>query len=253
MNLAFSGGGFLSVYQLGVAAGFVEYAPDIIKNLNSASGASGGAITASALVVCPDKLPELSRYCIEMGVKTRDFYTGAFHPRVSIPHLIEEALDRVFPDNAHQLANNKVHISLTRARDRQNILISEFFSKMDLIKCVACSCFVPFWSGIVPPFYRGERYLDGGISDNHPIPFDIQKTITISPFVGDGMICPNHVSLHDFENSDICIRRTIKFTLGDLHRATRALFSPDEASLRALCQQGFEDALEYLRKHHCKG
>ena len=64
------------------------------------------------------------------------------------------------------------------------------------------------------------------------------------------MICPNHVSLHDFKSECIC--HNLNLSLDNIHRASRALFSPDEESLKKLCQQGFEDALQYLRKHHCK-
>ena len=143
MNIAFAGSGLLSIYQLGVAAGLVEYAPDLVQNLNSASGASGGALTASALIACPDKIAELTRYCIDIGLKTRDYYTGAFNPRISVPHMIEESLDRVFPDNAHLIVGNKLYISLTRIPDKQNILVNKFSSKMDLIKVSLRSTVVP--------------------------------------------------------------------------------------------------------------
>lgn len=64
------------------------------------------------------------------------------------------------------------------------------------------------------------------------------------------MICPNHVSLHGFKHK--YVRHDLNLSLGNIRRATRALISPDEVSFKELCQQGFEDALQYLRQHHCK-
>jgi hypothetical protein len=48
---------------------------------------------------------------------------------------------------------------------------------------VVSSTFIPFFSGVMPSHFRGQRVLDGGFSANLPEIFDY--TITVSPFAGD--------------------------------------------------------------------
>lgn len=33
-----------------------------------------------------------------------------------------------------------------------------------IFKAVICSTFIPLFSGILPPFFRGTRYVDGGFT-----------------------------------------------------------------------------------------
>lgn len=41
---------------------------------------------------------------------------------------------------------------------------------------------------MIPPKFRGVRYMDGGLSDNLLV-LD-EHTITVSPFCGESDICP---------------------------------------------------------------
>ena len=36
---------------------------------------------------------------------------------------VQEGLERVLPDDIHSVANHRLHISLTRASDRSNIIV----------------------------------------------------------------------------------------------------------------------------------
>ena len=55
-------------------------------------------------------------------------------------------------------------------------------------QALMCSCFIPFFSGMMPPKFRGVRFMDGGLSDNLLV-LD-EHTITVSPFCGESDICP---------------------------------------------------------------
>lgn len=55
-------------------------------------------------------------------------------------------------------------------------------------QALLCSSFIPFFSGILPPRFRGVRYMDGGLSDNLLV-LD-EHTVTVSPFCGESDICP---------------------------------------------------------------
>ena len=73
-------------------------------------------------------------------------------------------------------------------------------------------------------FLLTQRYVDGGISDNLP-QYDHKNTITVSPFSGESDICPRDSStnLHELRFTNT----SIKFTLKNLYRVSRALFPPD--------------------------
>ena len=55
-------------------------------------------------------------------------------------------------------------------------------------KATVASTFIPFFSGIFLPVFRGTRYIDGGFTDNCPS-ID-EHTITVNPFCGESDICP---------------------------------------------------------------
>lgn len=99
---------------------------------------------------------------------------------------------------------------MTRVYDGKNIILKHFETKDELIQvsckdekfeskylkkydtfpqtqAITCSCFIPFFSGMIPPKFRGVRYMDGGLSDNLLV-LD-EHTITVSPFCGESDIC----------------------------------------------------------------
>lgn len=43
-------------------------------------------------------------------------------------------MDLILPANAHELAHNRLHVSITNTKTRQNYLVSKFSSREDLIK-----------------------------------------------------------------------------------------------------------------------
>lgn len=57
-----------------------------------------------------------------------------------------------------------------------------------LCQALLSSCFIPIFSGWIPPHFHGVRYIDGCYSDNLPI-LD-ENTVTVSPFCGESDICP---------------------------------------------------------------
>ena len=71
--------------------------------------------------------------------------------------------------------------------------MSDFKSKADLQDCLKCSTFLPIFSGTAVPYFRGRKYVDGGLTNQLPIlNFD---TIKISPFSGRYKdICPEDTS-----------------------------------------------------------
>lgn len=49
---------------------------------------------------------------------------------------------KTLPDDAHKRATGKLHISLTRVSDGQNVIMSKFETKEDLIKVIGTDHFM---------------------------------------------------------------------------------------------------------------
>lgn len=242
MNLSFAGCGFLGIYHVGVASCFREYAPHVL--VDKIAGASVGSIAACALI-CKVPMGEVTTSILRVAVKARSRALGPLHPTFALNELIREGLESLLPENAHILCSGRLFISVTRYPDRENILLSQFNSREELVQAVLCSCFIPLYSGIMLPKFRGTCYFDGGFSNNLPV-LD-ENTITISPFAGEQDICPqdNCCSVLQFtlSNTSIAVSPTNMF------RVYSILFPPDPEILSKMCQQGFDDGLKYLQRH----
>lgn len=112
-------------------------------------------------------------------------------------------------------------------------------------QAIQCSCFIPLWSGLVPPKFNGITYIDGGCSDNLPI-ID-ENTVTISPFSGESDICPQDDTYNLFQLN--LVNTSISLSPANLYRITRILFPAHPEVLSKMCQQGFDDALRYLQRN----
>ena len=50
-------------------------------------------------------------------------------------------------------------MSLTKVYDGKNMVVNQFDTREELIDVILASCFIPIFSGIVPPRYRGHRVI----------------------------------------------------------------------------------------------
>lgn len=243
MNLSFAGCGFLGIYHVGVACCFRKYAPHLL--LNKISGASAGAIAACALI-CDLPIGEMTSDVLKVAIEARSRSLGAFSPSFNIHRLLLEALEKFLPDDAHVRVSGKLHISLTRVHDGKNVVVSQFDSREELIQALLASAFIPFFSGLIPPKFKGVRYMDGGCSDN--LPTLDENTITVSPFCGESDICPRDDSSQLFH---INIANTsIELSKHNIYRMVRILFPPKPEVLSNMCKQGFDDALRFLHRNN---
>uniref|UniRef100_A0A3B3DRE6 Patatin-like phospholipase domain-containing protein 2 n=1 Tax=Oryzias melastigma TaxID=30732 RepID=A0A3B3DRE6_ORYME len=244
-NISFAGCGFLGIYHIGVASCLQERAPFLVHNAKHIYGASAGALTATALVtgVC---LGETGASIIEVAKEARKRFLGPMHPSFNLVKIVRHMLRRTLPDDCHHRANGRLGISLTRVTDGENVLVSHFNNKEELIQACICSAYIPVYCGFIPPTLQGVRYVDGGISDNLPL-YELKNTITVSPFSGESDICPRDTStnIHELRFTNT----SIQFTLTNLYRVSRALFPPDPMVMKAMCKQGYKDALHFLERN----
>uniref|UniRef100_A0A224X3Q6 triacylglycerol lipase n=1 Tax=Megacormus gertschi TaxID=1843536 RepID=A0A224X3Q6_9SCOR len=243
MNLSLSGCGFLCIYHVGVASCFREYAPHVL--VDKIAGASGGSLAACALI-CSVPLGETTSDVLRIALQARSRTLGPLHPGFDLNKILYDGLVRMLPEDAHLRCNGRLHVSVTRVKDFKNVLLSEFNSRDDLIQALLCSCFIPFYSGIVPPKFCGVAYVDGGFSDNLPVLDD--NTITVSPFAGESDICPQDTSFNVLQFS--MSNTSISISAGNLYRFVSTLFPPHPEVLSQMCQQGFDDALKFLQRNN---
>ncbi|XP_042352566.1 patatin-like phospholipase domain-containing protein 2 [Plectropomus leopardus] len=244
-NISFAGCGFLGIYHVGVASCLLEQAPFLVQNARHIYGASAGALTATALVtgVC---LGEAGASIIDVAKEARKRFLGPMHPSFNLVKIVRHMLQRTLPADCHHRANGRLGISLTRVTDGENVLVLDYNNKEELVQACVCSAYIPVYCGLIPPTLQGVRYVDGGISDNLP-QYVLKNTITVSPFSGESDICPKDTStnIHELRFTNT----SIQFTLPNLYRVSRALFPPDPMVMKAMCKQGYKDALHFLKRN----
>ncbi|XP_060018696.1 omega-hydroxyceramide transacylase [Lagenorhynchus albirostris] len=243
-SISFSGSGFLSFYQAGVVDAFRDLAPRLLETAHRFAGTSAGAVIA-ALAVCGIEMDEYLRV-LSVGVaEVKKSFLGPLSPSCKVVKMMRQFLYRVLPEDSYKVATGKLHVSLTRFTDGESVVVSEYTSKEELMEALYCSCFVPVYCGLIPPTYRGVRYIDGAFSGMQPCSF-WTDSITISTFSGQQDICPRDCP------ANICDFRifncSFQFSLENIARMIHALFPPDLVILHDYYYRGYEDAVSYLRR-----
>ncbi|XP_040089921.1 1-acylglycerol-3-phosphate O-acyltransferase PNPLA3 [Oryx dammah] len=244
-SLSFAGCGFLGFYYIGVTRCLSERAPHLLRHARKFFGASAGALHC-ACFLSGIPLDETVEMLMDLVRSARSRSMGILHPGFSLSKHIRDGLQRHLPDNVHQLISGKMVISLTRVSDGENVLVSDFHSKDEVVDALYCSSYIPLLFGLIPPSFRGVRYVDGGISDNIPF-IDTKTTITVSPFYGESDICPR-VKPTFFLHEGFT-KLNLYFCTENLYLVFRSLFPPDGKVLGELCLQGYVDALRFLEKN----
>ncbi|OQR69317.1 patatin phospholipase domain-containing protein 2-like [Tropilaelaps mercedesae] len=234
-HLSFSGGGFIGIYHVGVVLAFKEFAPHIASR--KALGTSSGALASTCLAAGYPVYQAISGIN-QMAVHCRSLSFGPLNPRFNMAEIIRTYLQEHLPKDAHKRCSGKLFISTTRVITLTNKVFTEFESRDELIEVLLASCFIPYFLGLVPPKVRGVSYIDGGITDNLQI--HDENTITVSPFAGIAIIRPQ--SSNPFLSD-------IVYTPENAIRIPRTIFAPPPKVLEDICQQGYADALRFIREH----
>jgi len=167
---------------------------------------------------------------------------GPLHPGFRLVNLVRSLLTESLPSDTYVKASGKVFISLTRISDGKNVLVSEFSSNEELIDAVVCSSFIPVFSGYIPPKFRNEYFVDGGLSDNLP---KEGHTITVQPWEGEADICPRDgffpAMNYTFANT------TVQMSPMNMIRFGKMLYPTSVDDLSDLCRRGFHDCFNFLK------
>ncbi|XP_062058709.1 1-acylglycerol-3-phosphate O-acyltransferase PNPLA3-like isoform X2 [Lepus europaeus] len=231
-SLSFAGCGFMGFYHVGATRCLSEHAPHLLRDARMLLGCSAGALHCVAFL-CGMPLDKILQVLMDMAREARRRNIGILHPSFNLGRYIRNQLQLYLPANVHQIVSGRVSISLTRVSDGENVLVSDFHSKEEVV----------------------DRYMDGGASDNIPS-IDARTTITVSPFYGEHDICPK-VKSTNFLHVNIT-NLSLRLCLGNVYLMTRAIFPPDVKVLGEICVRGYLDAFRFLeengicsRPQHC--
>ncbi|KAM6216503.1 patatin-like phospholipase domain-containing protein 5 [Rhynchocyon petersi] len=243
-SLSFAGAGFLGLYHVGVCHCLRERAPRVLLGAHRLYGSSTGALNALACI-CDKSVDFCCSHLLGMVKVVHRLSLGIFHPAFAPIEFIREELRTKLPANAHVLASGKLGISLTRWHDGKNVIVTNFATRDELIQALLCSLYAPFYCGVIPPEFRGERYFDGALSNN--IPFeDSRSTITVSPFAGTHDICPQSTSasLHELNS----FNARFQISTRNFFMAIHGLFPPTPEIVADNCRQGYLDTMRFLER-----
>ncbi|XP_029975311.1 patatin-like phospholipase domain-containing protein 1 [Salarias fasciatus] len=245
-SISFSGSGFLATYQLGVAQCFLTCAPWMLRSAPCVLGASAGSLVAAA-VVCEINLIAIRDELIGFARQLKAFPLGPLSPSVNVFHWLERVLHKYLPPDADRLSSGRLAVAVTRMTDGQQIVISEYHSKEDVVQALLCSCFVPGYCGFYPPTFKGVHYLDGGFSGIQPtMPLSSNRTLTVCPFSGEVDICPaDPPCLMDL----VAIGVTLKGNMANSIRIFNALCPLGVETVEQAFHNGYNDAIQFLRCH----
>ncbi|XP_008536999.1 patatin-like phospholipase domain-containing protein 4 isoform X2 [Equus przewalskii] len=211
INLSFAACGFLGIYHLGAASALCRHGKKLLKDVKAFAGASAGSLVASVLLTAPEKIEECNEFTYKFAEEVRRQSFGAVTPGYDFMARLRGGMESILPHNAHELAHNRLHVSITNTKTRENYLVSSFSSREDLIKVLLASSFVPIYAGLNPVEYRGQKWVDGGLTNSLPI-LPVGRTVTISPFSGRLDISPQDKGQLDLyvtiANQDIMYNRT---------------------------------------------
>ncbi|XP_045870013.1 patatin-like phospholipase domain-containing protein 5 [Meles meles] len=243
-SLSFSGAGFLGLYHVGVTRCLSERAPHLLQGARRFYGSSSGALNALAIVAGKSVDFCCSRL-LGMVKQVERLSLGILHPAFAPIEHIRQQLQDNLPSDIHILASQRLGISLTRWPDGHNIIVTDFATRDEVIQALVCTLYFPFYCGTIPPEFRGERYIDGALSNNLPFA-DSPSTITVSPFHGTVDICPqsSSASMHELNAFNASFQISTKnFFLG-----FASLIPPSPEVVADSCRQGYLDALRFLER-----
>ncbi|MGH0137513.1 UNVERIFIED_CONTAM: hypothetical protein FKN15_025113 [Acipenser sinensis] len=109
------------------------------------------------------------------------------------------------------------------------------------------SSYVPLYAGIKAVEYQGDKWMDGGLSNSLPV-LPVGRTATVSPFSGRHDICPNDSGLMTVYMK--FAKQDIRLSKDNIIRLSQALFPPMQEKMEVLFQNGYDDAVQFLRKEN---
>lgn len=79
---------------------------------------------------------------IEVAKEARKRFLGPMHPSFNLMKIVRHMLRRTLPADSHHRANGRLGISLTRVTDGENVLVSHYNDKEEVVQVHSASVFL---------------------------------------------------------------------------------------------------------------
>ena len=164
IDVVLSGGGLKGYFMVG-AGNILQKELDKRKmKIARIAGASAGSWAGMFM---------LTGVSSEAWIET--YFANQIRPGSTLLEAYQELWPQVravLPQDAYKQCSGRLFISLTKVTiwGVENVMISEFSSNEDLFNCCCASSTIPYMS--IPRwfwYFRGEPYLDGGLTNNTPV------------------------------------------------------------------------------------
>lgn len=164
-HFIFPGGGLFFYWQAGAITYLREAGYDMDQV--TASGASAGALTATLLATNVDFI-QATELALQLSEEA-----GVWDRKGGLQgiwgSLIEEWLDKLLPENASDLANNRLSILVTKIPSFGKEKVTTFQDKQDLIQCNMASVHLPwFLNSKWTASFRDQPHIDGSFLAKAP-------------------------------------------------------------------------------------
>mgnify|MGYP006091599569 CR=1 FL=1 len=177
-TITFTGCGGLYVYLFGVAAYIqqkFEWDPATTAFASASAGAYPAFLLNAGIDIESFHHNENRAFLAAVDAPPRDGRVSALGcwNEVLAREWRASVIGRLTSEEISQLLQHRHFISLTRLPTLENVLISSFDSIDDLVDGFIASGYLPLYDrdGKLGASWRGERFFDGGLSDNAPRPF----------------------------------------------------------------------------------
>ena len=131
LELTFSGCGFLGIYHLGVVDCLRKGIPNLTDRIDKIYGCSAGCLVGMMLL-CDKQMSECLKVVKDVVVELKELWGGPLNFKVRFADALRKNLNNILPDNAHEIATDRLFISCTQCI-HGNQIISKFDSKEELI------------------------------------------------------------------------------------------------------------------------
>lgn len=76
---------------------------------------------------------------IDVAKEARKRFLGPMHPSFNLVKIVRHMMGRTLPADCHRQASGRLGVSLTRVADGENVLVSHFNNKEELVQvCLEC-------------------------------------------------------------------------------------------------------------------
>jgi hypothetical protein len=138
---------------------------------------SGGSFPALALIL---NLPVRDLHESWNKEILRDLNKSSLKAFSRLNGIVFEKSKKYIPNNAHLTAKDRLFISLTEFPSLKNHIVHNWQTIDSLLDCIQASCFIPIFDKRFWTIFDKTKYVDGGLSNNKPIPYPDSPYIYIT-------------------------------------------------------------------------